>query len=328
MKKIIRNLVIYLSLIAVLLVTICNSGCSFGAVKNPFAKGYSCTITGEPEPITSEDYYQRAIKHAELSNSILTGDFDYCAVAALNESLKLDPNNPKALLMRGFGYRHQQKYDLALADIDKAIQIEPKNPDAYALRASIFELTELIDKAIENQTKAIEFTSKDSSMLHYLYANRGKYYVKKGDNKSAVQDFTDAIHLKPDYKYHYLDRAEAYRKLGNDELAKADEQKAQVLEIDDNPTTANKTKTVSDEILNDTALNLVKPAYPPAARAVRAGGEVKVQVTIDEKGKVISAAAITGHPLLKAGAESAARASTFKTKARKNGIVVFNFAVE
>lgn len=51
----------------------------------------------------------------------------------------------------------------------------------------------------------------------------------------------------------------------------------------------------------------VGPTYPPAARAVRASGDVGVGVRINSTGKVIEATAFRGHPLLKAACESAAR---------------------
>ena len=83
--------------------------------------------------------------------------------------------------------------------------------------------------------------------------------------------------------------------------------------------------------MNGKATNLVKPEYPPAAKAVRASGAVNVQVTIDEQGNVISASAVSGHPLLRAAAEKAARESKFAPtmlsgKAVKvTGVVVYNF---
>jgi TonB family protein len=46
--------------------------------------------------------------------------------------------------------------------------------------------------------------------------------------------------------------------------------------------------------------------YPVAARAVRARGEVAVAVQIDANGKVISAKAVSGHPLLRAISEQTA----------------------
>jgi len=48
------------------------------------------------------------------------------------------------------------------------------------------------------------------------------------------------------------------------------------------------------------------PLYPPVARAVRAAGEVKVALEVNEKGKVVQAKAIDGHPLLRKVSELAA----------------------
>lgn len=59
-------------------------------------------------------------------------------------------------------------------------------------------------------------------------------------------------------------------------------------------------------------LSLPKPPYPPAARAVRATGEVLVAVTINRDGSAGSAAALSGHPLLRAAAAFAARSSRFE----------------
>ncbi len=84
-------------------------------------------------------------------------------------------------------------------------------------------------------------------------------------------------------------------------------------------------------VVNGKAANLVKPPYPAAARAVRASGAVNVQVTIDELGYVVKAAAVSGHPLLRAAAIKAARESKFATTmlggypVKVTGIIVYNF---
>lgn len=88
---------------------------------------------------------------------------------------------------------------------------------------------------------------------------------------------------------------------------------------------------VSEGVVNSKAIYLAKPAYSAAARAVRASGQVKVQVTIDEDGKVIAANVISGHPLLQSAAVHAAKASTFtpttlsKQKVKVSGVIVYNF---
>ena len=68
---------------------------------------------------------------------------------------------------------------------------------------------------------------------------------------------------------------------------------------------------ISGGVLNGKATSLPKPAYPPIARAARASGTVFVQVIIDEEGNVVSAQAISGHPLLQAAAVAAARQAKF-----------------
>ena len=95
------------------------------------------------------------------------------------------------------------------------------------------------------------------------------------------------------------------------------------------PTTIRKT-----EILNGQALNLVKPPYPQPAKLVRASGAVNIQVTIDENGNVISANAVSGHPLLRQVSENAARASKFtptllnSQKVKVTGVIVYNFVAQ
>lgn len=97
------------------------------------------------------------------------------------------------------------------------------------------------------------------------------------------------------------------------------------------PTEKPVPKTISGGVVNGKATNLVKPPYPAAARAVRAAGAVNVQVTIDESGNVISASAVSGHPLLRAAAVQAARSSKFSPTmlsgqaVKVTGVIVYNF---
>ena len=91
------------------------------------------------------------------------------------------------------------------------------------------------------------------------------------------------------------------------------------------------TKPVSGGVLNGKATSLPKPPYPPAARAVRASGAVTVQVLIDEGGSVVSATAVSGHPLLRAAAVQAARGARFSPTqlsgqaVKVSGVITYNF---
>jgi len=91
---------------------------------------------------------------------------------------------------------------------------------------------------------------------------------------------------------------------------------------------------ISGGVLNGKAISLPKPAYPPIARAAHASGTVTVQVTIDENGSVISAHALSGHPLLQAVAVAAARGARFSpTKlsgqpVKVTGVITYNFVAQ
>lgn len=88
---------------------------------------------------------------------------------------------------------------------------------------------------------------------------------------------------------------------------------------------------ISGGVLNGKATSLPRPPYPAAARAVKASGAVNVQVTIDENGNIISASAVSGHPLLRQAAEQAAREAKFAPTLLEGipvsvtGIIVYNF---
>jgi len=92
---------------------------------------------------------------------------------------------------------------------------------------------------------------------------------------------------------------------------------------------------VSRGVVNGTALNLVKPPYPQAAKEVRASGSVNVEVFISKSGKVLAACSIANaHEALVAVSEAAALMSTFSpTKisgqpVNVKGIIVYNFSAK
>lgn len=88
---------------------------------------------------------------------------------------------------------------------------------------------------------------------------------------------------------------------------------------------------INGGVLNGRAISLPVPAYPVFARQVGAQGQVAVQVMVDERGNVISARAVSGHPLLRAAAEAAARQSRIsparigEQNVRTTGVLLYNF---
>ncbi len=304
-----------------------------------FTKQYTCEISGETEPQTSDEYLERAGKHYELNN--YSDTYDECAFGACAEAVRLDPNNAKALSCRGNFYRLLKNYDAALEDLNESIRLFPDDPTSYQIRSRIYKAKEMYDEAIADQSRAIDIYSREDYQSAYNYFERGELYFLKGDYENTVRDFSEVIRLKPDFENIYTRRAEAYRKLGKYDLADADDRKAAGSEIveekngsSDTSTKTDSPKTISGGVLNSKAVDLPKPVYPAAARAVRASGSVNVQVTVDENGNVVSANAVTGHPLLRVSAVEAARKAKFSPtllsgKAVKvTGVIVYNFNSE
>ena len=87
-------------------------------------------------------------------------------------------------------------------------------------------------------------------------------------------------------------------------------------------------------VLNGKAVAMPVPAYPDIARSARAQGSVEVRIMIDEGGNVIEAQAVSGHPLLRAAAVTAAREAKFSPTrlsgepVRVSGLLTYNFLVQ
>jgi TonB family protein len=91
---------------------------------------------------------------------------------------------------------------------------------------------------------------------------------------------------------------------------------------------------VSGGVLNGKAISKPQPAYPPIAKAARASGQVTVQILVDESGRVVSASAVSGHPLLQQAAVAAARQARFSPTllsgqpVKVSGVITYNFVLE
>jgi TonB family protein len=85
------------------------------------------------------------------------------------------------------------------------------------------------------------------------------------------------------------------------------------------PSLRQSVETVSESVLQDRVITMVKPVYPPDAKMMNATGTVEVQVTISQGGLVVEAVAINGHFALRNAAVEAARKWVFNP-------VIFNGA--
>ncbi|HEY0385679.1 MAG TPA: energy transducer TonB [Pyrinomonadaceae bacterium] len=93
-------------------------------------------------------------------------------------------------------------------------------------------------------------------------------------------------------------------------------------------------RIVSLGVIESKVLHKAVPPYPELAKRAHASGLVPVQILLDEQGRVVSAHATAGHPLLRAAAEQAAYQTRFSPTLLSNqpvkvtGIITFNFVLQ
>ena len=97
------------------------------------------------------------------------------------------------------------------------------------------------------------------------------------------------------------------------------------------PETPKVPKVISKGPITGQATSLPQPPYPTLAKQAGVQGKVGVQVLIDEKGNVISATAIDGHPMLRLAAQKAALQAKFSPTTlgglpvRVSGVITYDF---
>ncbi len=93
-------------------------------------------------------------------------------------------------------------------------------------------------------------------------------------------------------------------------------------------------RVISKGVITSEALSLPKPAYPQIAKTLKIQGTVNVQVLISENGRVLSAKAVSGNPLLMTAAQQAALQARFsptmlsEQPVKVSGIITYNFVLQ
>ncbi len=91
---------------------------------------------------------------------------------------------------------------------------------------------------------------------------------------------------------------------------------------------------INSGVLNGLAMSKPQPEYPAVAKAAGVSGSVVVRVLVNEEGRVVSAEAESGHPLLRQAAAAAALRAGFKPVSlsgqpvKFSGVLVYTFKPE
>lgn len=153
----------------------------------------------------------------------------------LADALRLDPENTEALCDRAMLHAMTGKIGDALADLDTAIKTNPSSFRAHFQKAMTLHFQKRYDESLTAANEALRLNPQFTRGLVF----RGNLHNDRKDYEAAVEDFTAALEQDPNSVDAYNGRANAYRRLGKNELARLDSAKARELQ----PAQASKGKS-------------------------------------------------------------------------------------
>lgn len=152
------------------------------------------------------------------------------ALADFDLAIAVDDENITAHVSRGHTLGELNRWGDAIAAYTRALELDEDNPDLYAYIARAYESIQ----GDENTEVGIDYANRalaiDPDNVVAL-THRARGYYRLGDNDTALADLNRAIELAPDYSEAYIIRGVVYgRGLELRDLAFADFETA--LEID------------------------------------------------------------------------------------------------
>lgn len=119
---------------------------------------------------------------------------------------------------RAYGLYAEQKYPEAMAALDQLLAINGKNEYAYRLRSMVEWVTDTPQSAIDDLIAARTINPR-SAIISY---NLGCIYENVGLFDKAIDAYTAAIRADPAFAHAWLNRANAYMRIGGRKAALAD----------------------------------------------------------------------------------------------------------
>lgn len=199
------------------------------------------------DPFSAQPYYNRGMSLAEIGEH-------FKAVEDYTQALKIAPNIPFIYTRRGFSLIELNNLDAATIDFEQAIKLDPKLPSAYHGRGLIRGKIGDAQGSIEDFDIVLTLNPqylKADEIFYYqglAYCNLQKFplaiesfnqtlkinsshggaYYGRGfvkfvtESEGALEDFSTAIDISPDFTASYFYRGQIFEELGKFDLALID----------------------------------------------------------------------------------------------------------
>lgn len=229
--------------------------------------------------------------------------------------------------LNNLGALYMEKQDLKNADAaykrSLAIYEKAKGADDASLTLMLDKLAwihyglslpggaeDLLKRSLSIKEKVF---GKESTEVGQSLVYLGQLYEKQGKFKQAIPfyqravDVLDKIGADDSFQAQIAEKCSCTMML-NDQGKEAEEfEKRALAKRQKTGEISKDTEGAFGDVLVGKAISRQQPVYPPAAKRIRAGGSVAVQVTVDEKGNVIKAQTLCGQDYFGQASEEAAR---------------------
>lgn len=142
------------------------------------------------------------------------------AVSSLETALEQDNKHYGAFISLGLIYA-SRKNPVALEYLDNAIALQPNSTEALYAKAKLLQDVERFDEAVAMYNTILKVDSLHTNSVYNIGAIE---FSVKNDAHKALDYFTKAISMDPQYAEAYFARGACYQELGDKANARADYQ--------------------------------------------------------------------------------------------------------
>ena len=214
------------------------------------------SLTADEKEVHDCDYWLLGKDEAEQKERLKACD-------RIIESKSSKAHRALAYAERASAASRENRKDDAIANLDRSLELEPDNFERRSDRAFMLHHKGAHDKAIADFDKLLAVDPTKDFVTYY----RGLSYLAKGDHGRGFDDMHRAIELNPKRAWYYYWRAYENAKLKNDDVALADLDKSLELEADDDAYLLRaelytRKNEVEKAIVDLTRAAEVNPTYP------------------------------------------------------------------
>jgi type IV pilus biogenesis/stability protein PilW len=158
----------------------------------------SCTTV----PVNDISNKKRVRSHVDVGLAYLQSGQYTSAIREFAKAEKLAPKDPDLHYYLGISYNNIKRYNRAVTELKKAIVLKPDSPSVHNYLGTVYIKTGFYDKAIT------EFQIAASDDLYETPAialnNMGWVYYRKGDYKTALLKYQEALDRNPSTNIPFL----------------------------------------------------------------------------------------------------------------------------